>query len=95
MSLTSLIKIRDVSRGVLAEDDLKALLEEVAVPLGGEPGECLNWVMRAVEHLAARKVVTLLSSANLREEFSSFCSGNRAFARRELFPNVMVSQNCF
>lgn len=48
MTLTSLIKIRDASKGELTGEALKALLGEVPVPEGGEDGECLNWVINAV-----------------------------------------------
>ena len=94
MTLTSLIRIRDASRGLTTAEQLAALLAEVPVPAGSQDGECLNWVIRAVQHLAARGVVTLTSAEGLREEFKQFCAGNRSFARRDKFPNVKVSQFC-
>lgn len=95
MTLTSLIRIRDASRGAITKDDLEKILAEVPVPAGAATGECLNWVIKAVEHLAVKKIVTLSSADKLREEFNTFCVSNRSYARRDRFPNTKVSEHCF
>ncbi|OSD06728.1 hypothetical protein PYCCODRAFT_1474169 [Trametes coccinea BRFM310] len=94
LSLTSLIKIRDGSKGPITADNLDNLLAQVTVPPGSEEGECLNWVMRAVKLLAENNVVTLKSEDGLREEFSSFCAENRSYATRTKYPNVKTSEYC-
>lgn len=94
LTLTSLIKIRDSSKGQLTAEELNGLLAQVIPPSATETGGCLNWVMRAVRLLAERGYVTLRSEEGLREEFASFCAGNRGYARTTAYPNVKESQYC-
>ncbi|KAL4245084.1 hypothetical protein ABKN59_010220 [Abortiporus biennis] len=94
MTLTSLVKIRDASKGELTGDTLKALLGEVPVPEGAEEGECLNWVINAVKHLSDAGVVTLSNSDGLRQEFATFCAGNKQYASRTRYPNLKASEYC-
>ena len=94
ISLTSLIEIRNVSKGTLNAQTLNNLLAQVAVPPGNEIGECLNWVVNAVELLASHGVVSLRSPDGLRGEFSAFCAGNKGFATSSKYPNVKVSDYC-
>ncbi|KAA1477863.1 hypothetical protein DENSPDRAFT_845069 [Dentipellis sp. KUC8613] len=94
LSLTSLIKIRDTSSGPLTSNELNGLLVQVTVPPGNEEGECLNWMIRAVELLAEKNIVALVSATSLRDEFSTFCAANRSRASSSKYPNVKVSEFC-
>jgi hypothetical protein len=57
-------------------------------------GECLPWVLRAVEKLHEAELVNLIDVKLLRNEFEEFTAGNRAFATRFKFPNVKASDYC-
>ena len=93
-TLTSLIEIRDTSKGALSAQTLSNLLAQVAVPSGNDDGECLDWVIDAVKLLASHGIVSLRSPDGLRAEFSAFCAGNRSFATSSKYPNVKVSAYC-
>ncbi|KAM5540597.1 hypothetical protein V8D89_005628 [Ganoderma adspersum] len=94
ISLTSLIEIRSASKGALSAETLSDLLAQVVVPAGNVGGECLNWVIDAVKLLAKNGIVSLRSADLLREEFSTFCAGNRSFATSSKYPNMKVSDYC-
>lgn len=94
MVLSTLLRIHDVSAGALNPTDLDGLLSKLTVPVGREWGECFPWVIRAVQALHDAKLVSLVSTSGLREELEKFASGNRAYARRDLFPNTKVSEFC-
>ncbi|KAF8073895.1 hypothetical protein FPV67DRAFT_1778478 [Lyophyllum atratum] len=94
MSLTTLVRIHDASAGTITEQELEDAARKVAVPAGGESGECLPWVLRVIERLDAEGLVSLSSSEALREEFTDFATGNRKYANRNQYPNVKTSLNC-
>ncbi|KIJ11130.1 hypothetical protein PAXINDRAFT_177387 [Paxillus involutus ATCC 200175] len=86
MSLSTLLKIHDVSAGAITSDEL----DEAARSLS----ECLNWTLKVVQVLHSRGLVNLTSVQHLANEFSDFAGGNRNYARRTVFPNVKASANC-
>ncbi|KAG5642020.1 hypothetical protein DXG03_003767 [Asterophora parasitica] len=94
ISLTTLLKIHDVSAGAITRAQLQEAAQHVPVPSGGESGECLPWVLRVVERLDAMGLVNLSSSAELGEEFTTFSAGNRSYAQRDKYPNVKTSAHC-
>ncbi|KAG1766731.1 hypothetical protein EV702DRAFT_950393, partial [Suillus placidus] len=92
MSLTvTLLKIHDVSAGAITPEQLDATVSKAAVVHSGS-GECLKWVIRAVEVLHSEGLVDLGSADNLAQGFSTFAAGNRSYATRNKFPNVKASQ---
>ncbi|GBE89442.1 hypothetical protein SCP_1601040 [Sparassis crispa] len=91
MSLMSLLKIHDVSAGVITAAQLEAAACKVAVPPGSESGECLKWVLSIIQVLHAEGIITLTSVDNLTQEFSSFALENCSYAERSKFPNIGIS----
>jgi hypothetical protein len=94
MSLTTLLKIHDVSAGAITAKQLDAAARKAGITPGAPIGECLEWVKRAVQMLHSEGRVEVTSVDKLAEEFSNFASGNRAYAKRNTFPNVKASQYC-
>jgi hypothetical protein len=94
VTLSTLLKIHDVSAGAITPEQLDAVARKVEVNSSAPVGECLKWVKGAVEALHSEGLVALGSGDNLLEEFSTFAGGNRAYATSSRFPNVMESQNC-
>ncbi|KAG1744184.1 hypothetical protein EDD22DRAFT_982092 [Suillus occidentalis] len=94
LTLTTLLKIHDVSAGAITPEQLDAVASKVQVNSDAPVGECLKWVKEAVEALHSEGLVNLGSGDNLLEEFSTFAGGNRAYATSSRFPNVMESQHC-
>lgn len=95
--LTSLLKIHDVSHGAITRPQLEDAAKQVQMPDNDEFGECGPWVCRVVEELLRRGLVRLQEGATveeLKDEFDEFARGNRAYARRDRFPNIKVSQKC-
>ncbi|KAL4245087.1 hypothetical protein ABKN59_010219 [Abortiporus biennis] len=94
MFLSSLLKIHDISAGEITVDQLQQAGSVVPVPDNDEFGECGPWVCKVVEKLHEMGLVQLEDIEELRKEFSEFAAGNKAFARRDRFPNVSVSKFC-
>ncbi|KAJ7682723.1 hypothetical protein DFH06DRAFT_1314907 [Mycena polygramma] len=90
MFLTSLLRIHDS----IAVEQLVASSEKVIAPDNDEFGECFPWVMRVVEQLHADGILKLVDMDALEKEFREFSEGNRAYARRDKFPNTTVSRYC-
>ncbi|KAI0798712.1 hypothetical protein BC629DRAFT_1285692 [Irpex lacteus] len=91
MFLTSLIK---VSKGSVTPEQLREAASAVVPPNNDEFGECASWVWRVLERLHDGGLIRLDDVEGIKEEVSTFVAGNRAFARRDKFPNVMISQFC-
>ena len=91
MFLTSLVK---VSSRIVTPEQLREAARAVPPPDNDEFGECAPWVWRVLEKLSEGGLVNLKDVKLLEEEVSAFATGNRAYARRDRFPNVMVSQYC-
>ncbi|EJC99850.1 uncharacterized protein FOMMEDRAFT_160296 [Fomitiporia mediterranea MF3/22] len=94
MFLSSLLKIHDASKGELTISQLEDVAKTVHVPENDEFGECGPWVFRVVEELHKFGLVVLLDGERLSQEFAAFAGESAEFARRDRFPNVMVSQFC-
>ncbi|PPQ92604.1 hypothetical protein CVT25_007295 [Psilocybe cyanescens] len=94
ISLISLVKIRDISKGAITAAGISEILKTVNVPSGGETGECTKWVRNAITLLNQKGTVTCTSLDNLIDEFHAFCAGNRAYATTSKYPNVMTSSYC-
>ncbi|KAI0759049.1 hypothetical protein C8Q74DRAFT_1301733 [Fomes fomentarius] len=94
MFLSSLLKIHDISAGQVDVDQLRDAASSVAVPEHGEFGACSSWVYAVVQELHKRGLVVLADAVALEKEFETFATGNRAYARRDRFPNVAISQYC-
>jgi len=87
MFLTSLLKIG----GPIAPEALFEASKEVPVPENDEFGECLPWAMALVEKLDKQGLIRVQSIEELVTELEAFVNGNRAYARRNMCPNVAVS----
>lgn len=94
MFCSTLLKLHDFSDGPITTSQLKLHAESVTVPDNGEFGECLPWVMRVVDRLQEAGLLQVTDLDLLKDEFQEFAGGNRAFARRDKFPNVKVSTYC-
>ena len=94
MFLSSLLKIHDVSASRVEVDQLIDAASAVLVPKHGEFGACCPWAYAVVRELHNRGLVNLGDADALEKEFEAFAVGNRAYARRDRFPNVAVSQHC-
>jgi hypothetical protein len=94
LTLTSLLRIRDVAKGAITKAELKDAAQSVEVPPGAEFGECLPWALKVIEVLQEKGLLNLTSSASLAEEFNQFASGNKSHARRDMFPAIKVSEYC-
>ncbi|KAF9071863.1 hypothetical protein BDP27DRAFT_1218384 [Rhodocollybia butyracea] len=90
MFLTSLLKIGDC----VPVDALRNEAEQTTVPDNGEFGECSVWVMKLVDRLNDKGLIHVANLDALKQEFDVFVSGNRRYARRDLFPNIAVSSFC-
>ncbi|TFK55374.1 hypothetical protein OE88DRAFT_609830 [Heliocybe sulcata] len=93
MFLSSLLQIHDVSAGAISVHDLCEAASAVPAPENDTFGECSRWVYKVVQQLA-ESMLLVLEDAAAEEEFDAFAAGNRAYARRDKFPNVAVSQFC-
>lgn len=75
-----------------------AVLEEAArsvpVPDNDEFGECGPWVFGVLQVLAEKSIVELEEVQKLADEVREFAEGSRAYARRDRFPNVKMSEFC-
>ncbi|KAJ7087382.1 hypothetical protein C8R43DRAFT_1082488 [Mycena crocata] len=95
MFLTTLLRIRDSSTTInRAHNCLVASAEKVTVPDTDTFGECLPWAMRAVAQLQSDGLLQVTDLTALEQEFREFSEGNRAYARRDSFPNVAISAYC-
>jgi hypothetical protein len=94
MFVTSLLRIRDVNIGGITLEQLTSVAKSVAVPENDEFGECFPWVLKVVEMLHTNGYLTVSSLSGLQDEFCAFANGNRAYARRDKFPNVAISTFC-
>lgn len=96
MFVSTLLKIHDVSDGVITKNQLENTAKTIAVPQNDEFGECLPWALRVVESLNALGLVALKDDgvAALEHEFTEFAAGNRSYATRTRFPNVKISSIC-
>lgn len=94
LSLISLIKICDVSKGTITKEDIEEIVRQVNVPASCQDGECLVWICGAVNLLTENGLVTLTSVENLVDEFSTFCAVNRSYTTSSKYPNVKTSSYC-
>ncbi|PIL36585.1 hypothetical protein GSI_00274 [Ganoderma sinense ZZ0214-1] len=94
MFLSSLLKIHDVPAGAITVEDLQKAASVVPAPQNDTFGECSRWLYMVIQELDRLKLVVLKDVVALEEEFSTFASDNRAYARRDRFPNVAVSPHC-
>lgn len=94
MFLSSLLKIHDISAGQITVDQLVAAASSVPVPNNDHFGECGPWVFRVIETLHIMELVEVKDIAALKEELNALTTSSRAFARRDRFPNVAISQFC-
>jgi hypothetical protein len=90
----TLLKIHDISAGAITPEQLDAAASKATVNPDSSTGECLDWVMRAVEALHLEGLVKLVSVDDLAQEFSIFTGGNHSFAKKDKFPNVKTSEKC-
>jgi hypothetical protein len=94
MFLSSLMRI---SKEPLSIEDAKEVLisaESVPAPENDEFGECAPWVYRVIDKLNDTTVLKVVDIKRLEEEVASFAQGSSAFARRDKFPNLAVSEFC-
>ncbi|KAG9014405.1 hypothetical protein FRB90_005377 [Tulasnella sp. 427] len=94
MALTTLVKLRDVSAGTITKEQLDKAISLVPAPEGGEFGECLPWVLKVVKILDAEGLLSVKDINDLGMEFGDFAKGNRKYATRAMFPNVITSAHC-
>ncbi|KAH7883412.1 hypothetical protein F5I97DRAFT_1814922 [Phlebopus sp. FC_14] len=107
MFLVGLMKIhhssdvRDTSSpdGAITSEQLQDIAQTVSVPQNAMFGECRPWVLKVVEKLCEAGLLVLKDGASvemLGREFEEFAGGDRlkAYARRDRFPEVMVSKYC-
>lgn len=92
--MTTLLKLHDISDGVISKDQLQEAAASVAVPENDTFGECLPWILRVVQKLHELGHVKLLDAEELGREFEAFAQANKAFATSTRFPNVKVSACC-
>jgi hypothetical protein len=94
MFISSLLRLRDVDTGRITPMRLQEAAQAVPVPQSDEFGECLPWVLAVVRKLHKMELVALTDAEALQDEFARFAEGNKAYARRDKYPNVAVSQFC-
>ncbi|KAG7088070.1 hypothetical protein E1B28_012101 [Marasmius oreades] len=94
MTFTTLLKIHDVSAGAITKQELDDIRKEVPPPPGSDSGFCLSWTIEVVQRLHDRRLLSLSSAQNLKQEFSEFAAGNSKFARHNFLPNIAVSNYC-
>ncbi|KAG2121907.1 hypothetical protein DEU56DRAFT_88812 [Suillus clintonianus] len=94
MFISSLLRIKDVSAGPIALEQLQEAAQSVPAPQNDEFGECLPWVLAVVQKLHDMGLVVLKDAEALQVEFVRFAEGNKAYARRDKFPNIAASQFC-
>ncbi|KAI0087777.1 hypothetical protein BDY19DRAFT_953143 [Irpex rosettiformis] len=94
MFFSSLMKIHDFATGDITVNQLCEAASAVPVPDNDQFGECGPWVFKTIEKLHEMGVLTLVDVVALEKEFGVFAEGNRAYARRDRFPNVAVSLHC-
>ncbi|TFY68851.1 hypothetical protein EVG20_g3386 [Dentipellis fragilis] len=99
MFLSSLLKIHDTSSESSGQTQISLVqlqdaASTVTVPNNDHFGECGPWVFKVVQELHTRGLIALTDIGALEEEFNTLADGSRAFARRDKFPNVAVSQFC-
>ncbi|KIJ11114.1 hypothetical protein PAXINDRAFT_181914 [Paxillus involutus ATCC 200175] len=94
MTLSTLLKIHDVSAGTITSKELDEAARSVDIPPPTQSSECLNWTLKVVQVLHSRGLINLTSVQHLANEFLDFAGGNRDYARRTVFPNVKASANC-
>ncbi|KAI0790916.1 hypothetical protein C8Q75DRAFT_79854 [Abortiporus biennis] len=96
MFITTLLRIHEGTD--ISEEKLEQVAREIDVPQNDEFGECLPWAMRCVTKLDELGLVKLVDHEQaidkLRNEFEEFAERNKAYARRDKFPNVAVSKFC-
>ncbi|KAG1741996.1 hypothetical protein EDB19DRAFT_689776 [Suillus lakei] len=94
MFISSLLGIRDVSTCRITPEQLQEAAQAILAPQNDEFGACLPWVLAVVQKLHDMGLVILKNAEALQDEFVRFAEGNKAYARRDKFPNVAVSQFC-
>ncbi|VDB93426.1 unnamed protein product [Peniophora sp. CBMAI 1063] len=90
MFLSSLLRVHDTIDAVVVEEAARS----VHVPENDEFGECGPWVFNVLEVLGEKGVVELDDTQKLADEVRELAEGSRAYARRDRFPNVKVSEHC-
>jgi hypothetical protein len=94
MFISSLLRLKDVSMGPISLEQLQEAAQSVPTPQNDDFGECFPWVLAVIRKLHEMGIVTLMDAEALKDEFTRFAKGNRAYARRDKFPNVAASQFC-
>lgn len=93
--MTTLLKLHDVSDGMITRKQLEEVASAVSVPLNDTFGECLPWVIHVVKKLDEKRLIKVTADTDaLQKEFEEFSQSNRAFATSTRFPNVKVSEFC-
>ncbi|KAG7096035.1 hypothetical protein E1B28_006716 [Marasmius oreades] len=88
MFMTSLLKIG----GLIAWGTLSEVAQTVVVPPNDRFGECSPWVKSLIDKLNELGFIGVANVDGLMKEFKEFAAGNRAFARRDKYPNVAISR---
>lgn len=94
MFLTSLLKLHDATAQNLDIHKLRSVAATIPAPDNDTFGACSRWVFRVIEELHSQSHIVLKDIRALEEELYAFVERNRDFARRDRFPNVMVSAFC-
>ena len=76
----------------LSYEHLAEAAQRVPVPSNDTFGECSTWARNVVAELGEMSLLDVKDIDALESEFADFAAGNRAYARRDTFPNVAVSQ---
>ncbi|KZV74706.1 hypothetical protein PENSPDRAFT_647716 [Peniophora sp. CONT] len=90
MFLSSLLRVGADLDAIALEEAARS----VPVPDHDEFGECGPWVFSVLQVLAERGIVELDDVQKLADEVREFAEGSRAYARRDKFPNVKMSEFC-
>ncbi|KAH8091772.1 hypothetical protein BXZ70DRAFT_1001900 [Cristinia sonorae] len=94
MFLTSLLQIRGAVPAAITVEQLCQVASSIPAPSNDVFGECSRWVMKVIQALNDEGLIQVTDIVALEQEFSDFVTGNRAYARRDRFPNVAVSAHC-
>ncbi|KAF7798612.1 hypothetical protein EIP86_009834 [Pleurotus ostreatoroseus] len=92
--MTTLLKLHDISDGIITKEQLEEAAASVPVPENDTFGECLPWILQVVQKLNEAGLVKLVDVEALGKEFEAFAESNRVFATSTRFPNVRTSEFC-
>ncbi|TCD65018.1 hypothetical protein EIP91_003339 [Steccherinum ochraceum] len=96
MLLSTMMKIHDISAGPISVAQLRNAAAAVPVPNNDTFGECGPWVFNVVKELHKQGILTVVDEKELKKEFEYFSSPeiSKKYAKRTVFPNVVVSRYC-